>query len=64
MACERENISGVRVKIAFSQLVVKNFQDYTHILVVINGVLLILGCYIILLLKRKGWNGLISHSKD
>ena len=61
MACERENIS---VKIALSQLVVKNFQDDTHILVVIKGILFISGCYINLLLKRKGWKGLITHPKD
>jgi hypothetical protein len=64
MAHEMEKISGVRVKIALSQLVVKNFQDDTHILVVIKEVLFILGWYIILLLNRKGWKGLISHPKD
>ena len=52
------------MKIALSQLVVKNFQDDTHILVVIKGVLFMLGCYFILLLKRKGWKGLISRPKD
>jgi hypothetical protein len=51
MAREREKISRVRVKIALSQLDVKNFQDDTYILVVIKGVLFILACYIILLLK-------------
>jgi hypothetical protein len=65
MACDRENISGVlSVKIALSQLVVMNFQDDTHIFVVIKGVLFILGCYIILLLKRNGWKGLITHPND
>jgi hypothetical protein len=33
MAREREKISGMRVKIPLSQLVVKNFKDDTHILV-------------------------------
>ena len=64
MAREREKISRVRVKIALSQLVVKNFQDDTYILVVIKEVLFISGCYITLLLKKKGWKGLISHPKD
>jgi hypothetical protein len=64
MAREREKISKVRVKIALSQLIVKKFQDDTYILVVIKGVLFISACYIILLLKRNGWKGLISHPKD
>jgi hypothetical protein len=49
MAREMKKISGVCVKIALSQLVVKNSQDDSHIL---------------LLLKRKGLKGLISHPKD
>jgi hypothetical protein len=32
--------------------------------VVISEELFIVGCYIFLLLKRKGWNGLIGHLKD
>jgi hypothetical protein len=64
MPREKEKISGVRVKIALSQLVVKDFQDNTHILVVIKGILFISGCYIIVLLKSKGWNKLIVHPKD
>jgi hypothetical protein len=56
--------NGVHMKIALSQFVVKNFQDDTHILVVIKGELFMLGCYIILLLKRKGWKGLTSHPRD
>jgi hypothetical protein len=64
MACERENISGVSMNIALSQLVVKNFQDDTHMLVVIKRVLFILECNIILLLKRMGWKGLITHPKN
>ena len=58
MAHEMEKVSGVHMKIALSQLIIKNFQDDTHILVVIKVVLFISGCYIILLLKKNGWKGL------
>ena len=64
MACEREKISEVRVKIALSQLIVNNFQDDIHILVVIKGMLFISGYCIIILLKRKGWKGLIIYPND
>ena len=55
MAREIKKISKVRVKIALSQLVVKNFQDDS------KGVLFLSICYIMSLLKIKG---LISHMKD
>jgi hypothetical protein len=42
----------------------KSFQDDHHSLVVIRGVLFLLGCYIILLLKRNGWKRLVGHPKD
>ena len=64
MVHERENMYDCRVKPKFFEYSVKSFQVDSRSLVVISEVLLIVGCYIVLLLKRKGWKELIGLSKD
>jgi hypothetical protein len=51
---EWENMYDCRVKPKFFESSVKSFQVNNCSLVMISKVLFIVGCYIVLLLKRKG----------
>jgi hypothetical protein len=53
MAHKREKVNERLMKFELSRDDEQSFQDDHHSLVVIRGVLFLLGCYIILLLKRK-----------
>ena len=64
MVHEWENMHDCCVKPNFFESSVKSFQVDNCSLVVISEVLFIVGCYIVLLLKRKGWKGLIGLPKD
>jgi hypothetical protein len=64
MVHEQENMYDCHVKPKFFESNVKSFQVDNHSLVVISEVLFIVGCYIVLLLKRKGWKGLTGLLKD
>jgi len=52
------------MKQEFFESRMKSFQIDHRSLVVISEELFFVGCYIVLLLKRKGCNGLIGHLKD
>jgi hypothetical protein len=62
MVHERENIYDCRMKPKFFESGAKGFQVDNCNHVVISEVLFIVGCYIVLLLKRKGWKGLTGPS--
>jgi hypothetical protein len=64
MAHEREKICDNHVKLDFFESSAKSFQVNRRNLVMIREVLFLVGCYIVLVLKRKGWNILIGHPKD
>jgi len=61
---EWEKMCDNRVKLKCFESSAKKFQVDHRSLVVISEELFLVGCYIVLLLKRKGWNGLIGNSKD
>jgi len=63
MAHEREKMYDNRVKLEFFESIAESFQFDHRSLVVISELFLV-GCYIVLILKRRGWNGLIGHPKD
>jgi hypothetical protein len=64
MVHERENMHDCCVKPKFFESGVKSFQVDNCSLMVISEALFIVGCYLFLLLKRKGWKGLIGLPKD
>jgi hypothetical protein len=63
-AHEREKMCDNCLKLELFESNMKSFQVDHRSLVVISELLFLVGCYIILLLKRTGWNGLIGHLKD
>jgi hypothetical protein len=64
MAHKREKMCDNCVKQEFFESITKSFQIDHRSLVVISEELFLVGFYIVLLLKRKGWNRLIGHPKD
>jgi hypothetical protein len=61
---KQEKMCDNCVRLEFSESRTKSFQIDHRSLVMISEELFLVGCYIVLLLKRKGWNGLIGNSKD
>jgi hypothetical protein len=61
---EWEKMCDNRVKLKCFESSAKKFQVDHRSLVVISEELFLVGCYIVLLLKRKGWNGLIGIDRD
>jgi hypothetical protein len=64
MAHEQEKMCDNHLKLEFFKSNAKSFQVDHRSLVVISEVLFLVGCYIIFLLYRNEWNGLIWHPKD
>jgi hypothetical protein len=57
---ERDNVD----KLDFWQTNVWGNQDYHHRLPMIRGIKCILGCCLVLILRRGDWNELTGHPKD
>jgi hypothetical protein len=64
MAGERREECDNVGKLDFWQTDVRGNQDYHHRLLMIRGIKCILGCCLVLILRKGDWNELIGHPKD
>ena len=64
MACEDKSVHKNQVKLEFSHSDVRSFQNNYHNLPIIKNITFVVGCCLVVILRKGEWNELTRYPKD